>query len=239
MRIYKLFLLRPTVDGYHDALGYMCGSVLLPGPTAIPRISLPDPSAVWPSPNPNKAHPIVWRTPFPKDIVDSLVSWTNPQGIVKNSELKLAGGIIHSDCVAQCFVVTECTILSCTENTAGLWWQRKGSATCTSSPAHLLRLQAMHQWFHRYVPCIDFVSRVDNLISDRPYRLLYLTDNQILAYLDTNFPQPLPWQLWTPPPRLVSRISSVLRQGQPPYLGSLCRILALCGHPRTPTRLTP
>ena len=71
--------------------------------------------------------------------------------------------------------------MSRTYNTAGLWWQRKGAATYTSAPAHLLQLQAMHQRFHRYVPCIDFVSGVDNLISDRPTLYSDLTDNQLLA----------------------------------------------------------
>ena len=74
---------------------------------------------------------------FPKDIVESLVSWKNPQGTVNNSELELAGGVIHSDCVAQFFMVKERTTLSRTDNTAGLWWQSKSSATCTSAPAHL------------------------------------------------------------------------------------------------------
>ena len=82
----------------------------------------------------------MWSMPFSKDIVESLVSWTNPQGEVNNSELELAGGVVHSDCVAQCFVVKERTTLAQTDNTAGLWWQLKGSATCTSAPAHLLRL---------------------------------------------------------------------------------------------------
>ena len=110
--------------------------------------------------------------PFPKDIVESLVSWTNPQGTVNNSELELAGGVVHSDCVSQCFVVKERTTLVRMDNTAGLWWQHKGSVTCTSDPAHLLRLQAMHQRFDRYVLRVNFVSRVDNLISDRPSLLL-------------------------------------------------------------------
>ena len=57
----------------------------------------------------------------------------------------------------------------------------------------------MHHQFHRYVPRVDFVSGVDNLISDRPSRSSDLTDNQLLAYLETNPPQSLPWQLWTPP----------------------------------------
>ena len=79
-RIYKLVPLRPTVDGYHDAPGYMCGGVVLPGPTTIPRIFPSQLSAARPPPNPDGAHHIVWRTPFPKDIVDYLVIWTNPNG---------------------------------------------------------------------------------------------------------------------------------------------------------------
>ena len=165
-RMYELVPLRPNVDGYHNTSGYMCRGVVLPGPTAITRSLQPQPSVARPSPNPNGDHPIVWRMPFPKYIVDSLVSWTNPWGTVNNSELELAGGAFHSDFVEQCFVSTERNTLSCTKNTAGLWWQRKGSATCTSSPAHLLRLQDMHQQFNRYAPHIDFVSGVDNIISD-------------------------------------------------------------------------
>ena len=94
----------------------------------------------------------MWHMPFPKDIVKSLVSWKNPQGTVNNSELELAGGVVHSDCVAQFFVVKEQTTLSRTNNTKGIWWHCKGYATCTSAPAHLLRLQAINQQFHRYPP---------------------------------------------------------------------------------------
>ena len=74
----------------------------------------------------------------------------------------------------------------------------------------LLQLQDTHQRFNRYIPCIDFFSGVDNLISDRPSLSLDLTNNQLLAYLNTNFPQPLPWQLWTPLLKLVSGIASAL-----------------------------
>ena len=95
---------------------------MLPGPISIPRKLSPQPSDVQTSRNPNGAHPIVWRMPFPKDILDSLVSWTNPQETINNSELELSGGVVHSDCVAQCFVLTERTTLLRTNNTAGLWW---------------------------------------------------------------------------------------------------------------------
>ena len=112
--------------------------MVLPGPTAIPCEFPPQTSAEQPSPNPKGAHLIVWHMPFPKNIVASLVSWTNPQGTVNNPELELAGGVVHSDCVAQCFVVKERTTLLRTNNTVGIWWQRKGSATCTSAAAHML-----------------------------------------------------------------------------------------------------
>ena len=36
-RMYELVPLRPTVDGYHNASGYMNGGVVLPGTTDIPR----------------------------------------------------------------------------------------------------------------------------------------------------------------------------------------------------------
>ena len=106
----------------------------------------------------------------------------------------------------------ERTTLVRTDNTSGLCWKRKGPTTCTSAPAHLLRLQAMHQRFHCYVPRVDFVSGVDNLISDRPSRSADLTDNQLLNYLETHFPQPLTWRLWTLSPKLASGIASALRQ---------------------------
>ena len=59
-RIYDLDPLISTMDGYHDTSGCMCGGVVLPGPTAIPRILPLQPSAVRPSPDPIAAHPIVW-----------------------------------------------------------------------------------------------------------------------------------------------------------------------------------
>ena len=73
---------------------------MLLGPTAIPPVLPPQPSAAGSSPNPIPGHPVLWRAPFPKDDIDSLVSWTNLQGTVNTSKLELVGGIIHSGCVA-------------------------------------------------------------------------------------------------------------------------------------------
>ena len=76
--------LTPTLDGYHDSSGRMCGVVVLPGPSDVPRVLQKCPSAALPSKEKLAAHPIVWRVPYPQDIVDHLVTHKNPGGDVNN-----------------------------------------------------------------------------------------------------------------------------------------------------------
>ena len=75
------------------------------------------------------SHPIVWRVPYPQDIVDRLVTYKNPGGDINNSDLELAGGVFQHCCAADFYDVREQTVLSRTDNSAGMWWMRKGSAT--------------------------------------------------------------------------------------------------------------
>jgi hypothetical protein len=44
---------------------------------------------------------LVWREPFPKDIVHHLVSYHNPTGDLTNSNFELAGIVAHQDILAQ------------------------------------------------------------------------------------------------------------------------------------------
>ena len=147
---------------------------------------------------------------FSEDITAQLVSWGNPEGQITNSELELADSVLHHACMADFFHLRERTMLSRTDNTVGLWWQRKGSDTSTFPPAHLLCLQAIHQRFHRYVPRHNFLSGVHNGIYDRPSRSRDLTDAALLAHVDTSHPQDLPWRLLTPPSDIISVIASAL-----------------------------
>ena len=153
--------------------------MVLPVPSAVPRVLQKQPSAALPSKDKLASHPIVWRVPYPQDIVDCLVTYKNPGGDINNSDLELAGGVFQHCCAADSYDVREQTVLSCTDNSAGMWRMRKGSATCTSPPAHLLRLQAVHQRHHHYVPRHDFVSGVDNDISDVLSRSSALSNNQL------------------------------------------------------------
>ena len=144
-RLFELVPLTPTLDGYHNSSGRMCGGVVLPGPSDVPRVLQKQPSAALPSKEKLATHPIVWRIPYPQDVVNRLFTYKNPRGYINNSDLELVGGVFQNCCVADSYDVQERTVLSRTNNSAGMWWMSKGSATCTSPPAHLLCLQDVHQ----------------------------------------------------------------------------------------------
>ena len=44
-RLFELVPLTPTLNGYHDSSGRMCGVVVLPGPSAVPNVLQKQPSA--------------------------------------------------------------------------------------------------------------------------------------------------------------------------------------------------
>ena len=176
----------------------------------VPCIPQLQPSAAATSPEPAGTHPIVWRAHFSPDITAHLISWGNPEGQVTNIDLELVGSLIYHACMVDCFDIHECTTLSRTDNMTVLWWQSKWSATSTFPPAHLLRLQAIQQRFYRYVPRHNFLSGVDNGISDHPYLSQDLTDAAFLAHMDALHTQELPCRLSTPPSELVYAISSAL-----------------------------
>jgi len=118
-RIAELVPLSPSAIGYHDASGLGAGGVWFPG-YLIPRGATGN-------------APILWQIQWPKDITDNLVIFANPLGNITNSDLELAGGLLHLDVVARSFDTRERTILSKTDNLATLFWQCKGSATATNA----------------------------------------------------------------------------------------------------------
>ena len=121
------------------------------------------------------------------------MSQLNPGGSVTNSDLELAGSYIHHAAIAANFDVRERTINSYSDNTPTVYWQRKGSVTSVAAPTRLLRLQAIHQRAHRYVPRNDYLPGDLNILADKASRLTHLTDHDLLCYFNTYYPQKLPW----------------------------------------------
>ena len=115
------------------------------------------------------------------------------------------------DAVAQNFDVRERTILSRTDNTSALYWQRRGSTTTTKCTAQLLRLFGIHQRHHRYVPRHDFIPGQMNTFADKASRLFSLTDSEFLSYFNTHHPQTHSYKLWSPSKQMLSAVITALR----------------------------
>ena len=201
-RIPELVPLSPIAEGHHDASGAGAGGVWFPGQQAVLRQG-------W-----KPGVPILWRLQWPKFITDSIVSSDNPTGAITNSDLELAGGLLHLDCAAQTMDTRERTLLSKGDNLNTTFWERKGSTTTNSVPAYLLRMFGIHQRFHRYVPRFDYISGPSNLVADALSRDFRLSMSAIHSQLSHLFPQNVGFQEWTPPSELVSSIISALQRKQ-------------------------
>jgi len=47
-------------------------------------------------------------------------------------------------------------------------------------------------------------------ISDIPSRKPHWSDEELLTYFNLHYPQSLPWKIWTPPPEMMSCMTSCL-----------------------------
>ena len=73
-----------------------------------------------------------------------------------------------------------------------------------------IRLQVLHQRYHRYVTCHEFVSEVNNEIFDPPSRSTDLTDTALFVHIGTTYSHRIPWRIYNPPSALDSIIVCTL-----------------------------
>ena len=184
-RIAELVPLLASAEGHHDASGLGAGGVWFPADHLVPREGFEN-------------QPVVWRLKWPQYIIDRLVTSANPSGTISNSDLELAGGLLHLEALSQTFDIRERTVLSKTNNLNTLFWQRKGSATTEKVPAHLLRLFGIHQRFHRYVPRHDYLAGPSNPIADALSHDFELSWRELFASLDEYLPPGMTCQVWSP-----------------------------------------
>ena len=83
MHLAEIVRRKPTHIGFRDASGLGVGVVWL----NLAR----------------KGHNLVWRHPWPADIISGLVSPTNPHGTITNSDLELAVLILQKATLLEAF----------------------------------------------------------------------------------------------------------------------------------------
>ena len=155
---------------------------------------------------------IIWCCEWPQHIKDTVVTEDIPFGTLTNSDLELAGGLLHLETIANNFDVRERTILSKTDNLATLYWQQKGSSTTTKAPAHLFRLFGIRQRYHHYMPKHDYIPGKGNPLADDSSRLFHFSYSEFLTYLNSTFKQPLSFRLVQILSKVLSSVISVLHR---------------------------
>jgi hypothetical protein len=167
--------------------------------------------------------PLLWRQAWPASVAAKLVSTDTPRVSVTNSDLELAATIAQFDVLAQTFDVRSHTVHNLSDNAATIAWQKKGAASTSGPIAYLLRLHALHQCHHRYIPLHDFIPGVANVLSDQCSHHFHLTDAELLAHFNSSFPQTMPWQMCQLQKETLSALILALSRKRP-VLGSLLNV---------------
>lgn len=152
-------------SGYHDASSVHARGAWFPEPHLIPR-------------TPFTQNLVLWGYEWSDSIKCQLSTPLNPNGSITDSDLELAGGLLHLKALAQVFDVRERIIL---------YWQRKASSTTDKVPAYLLCLFGIHQRYYRYMPWHDYMPGPSNPIADTLSRMFQLSDTEMLAHFQKHF----------------------------------------------------
>jgi hypothetical protein len=198
--------------GYCDASAFGAGGVWFGGVT--------------------KMEPFVWRVEWPPDITNSVVSDKNPSGTITNSDLEMAGVLLHEAVLeahlGPAMQGTQIAI-GCDNSPAVAWTTRMASRSTSPIAFRLLKGLAMRQRLTQSAPpAIYHVAGVKNTLADVASRALkgvathfHLLDPTptnmcpatFLTLFDSSYPLPQsqPWRNVQPPSGLWSSVISTLR----------------------------
>ena len=133
---------------------------------------------------------LVWQLPWPPDIVDNLVSSTNPQGKITNSNLELAILVLQEATLLE--AVPKASMAaprSVSDNTSTVSWSTNEESIINPVVADLLRIRALHSRKF-FLNSSDFYHPgQENCMADNASRLFYLSDTNFLTHMSVVHPQ--------------------------------------------------
>jgi hypothetical protein len=96
-----------------------------------------------------------------------LVTFANTKGTITIHDLELAASVAQHYVMTQQADARQATIHNLSDNMATVWWKRKGTASATGPSARLLRLQALQQRHHCYIPLFDYIpGTASDMVDD-------------------------------------------------------------------------
>ena len=170
----------PSYVGYCDACKFGAGGVWVSGRKELP--------------------PFVWRAAFPEEIQRRVVSFSNPNGDITNSDLEMAGVLLEWLALERIGVRLrhEHVGVYC-DNTPTVAWSKKLSSTKSKVAARLLMALAMRQRVTRSSPLltVSIAGKENNMadVASRSFRkceiaAYSLTDESFLPTFAKHYPPP-------------------------------------------------
>ena len=205
----------PAYVGYCDASKLGAGGVWLSGERTL--------------------QPTVWRLEWPDDIRNNVVSYSNPTGTITNSDLEMAGMLIHFLALEHLVTLQHTHVAAWCDNTPTVSWTNRLSSSRSAIAGRLTRALALRLHANRASPLIsvsiaghynrmaDISSRTFNRNKASPHTFA-INDTEFLHFFATTFPlQTDSWRVFRLSNKLALRIFSELR-GETSTLGSWLRI---------------
>jgi hypothetical protein len=204
----------PGFIGYCDAAKRGMGGVWLSGTIEI--------------------EPFVWEVPFPKEIQDRLVSWSNPNGDITNSDLEMAAHLMQWLALELTHDVRHQHAAIASDNTATVAWARRLDSKRSHVAKRLLRVLAVRQRVCRASPLLTIsIAGKDNDMADAASRWFKddskydtdLPDTVFLPRFNAAFPLPqgASWKRFHFSSKMITRVISEL-VGPPSSMASWMRI---------------
>ena len=219
----------PQYVGYVDASGFGAGGVWFGGEADL--------------------QPTVWRIDWPEEIQEQLVSKDNPNGIITNSDLEMAGHLLQwlvLEEIAPRSLQYQCAGIF-TDNTPTVQWAYKLSSTSSIIAGFLLRALAIRMHVHRTAPLLTtHIAGEHNTMADTASRSARLpvfksSNKPFIITFNSLFPLPqkASWKEFTLPNARTSLVISCLL-GKQLELASWMKIpgqdknIGLTGQPTLP-----
>ena len=175
----------------------------------------PGMGSVW---LPSAQHPLhspyLWWAPFPTFVQQALVSTDNPSGSITNSDLQLAGTILHEATLAVVHDLCHCIIATFSDNTSAVAWGNKASITIAGHASYLLHSSSLLQRQHQYLSQWLYIPGPANHLADVASWRFDLSNDALLAFLDSVAPHTQPWQMLHLPPIWLLQLPTNLQWRQ-------------------------
>jgi hypothetical protein len=170
-----------------------------------------------PTPSTATCRPIIFRLPFPSYIQNRLVTASNPNGTLTNSDLELAALVTGAAILRNVYPEGHAQLLCASDNSAAVGWLLKGSPSSSFAQAFLLRWLAYLTRIDSFDIAPVLAAGTTNTLANVCSRHFHLSDQEFFDVITHRFPIPGDWHFARLTNGIVSNMISALCEEMLPW----------------------